>query len=215
MSDSKHDGFTIDDLRAMNPDRLFRAGDATVQRLAARAGGGFNGVHPDKLFRVGDAEFQKLLDAAEKGALMGTKSDEMPTDRGDPAGSDEIELINTDKAPVPPGPFSLAAVADNWVYSSGMGGLVPETGQVISDDVIEQSIQALKNTEAILAAAGCTLQDVVKATVYLTDMADYPRVNAEYEKAFAPHKPARTCVAVSSLPVRERMKLDAVAYKKR
>jgi len=215
MNGSRHDGFTIEDLKGMNPDRLFRAGDATVKRLAARAGGGFNGVHPDKLFRVGDAEFQKLLDAAEKSAPKGPKPDETPTNSGYPPCKDEIELINTDKAPVPPGPFSLAAVADNWVYSSGMGGLDPETGQVVSDDVIEQSIQALKNTEAILSAADCTLQDVVKATVYLTDMADYPRVNAEYEKAFAPHKPARTCVAVSSLPVRERMKLDAVAYKKR
>ena len=215
MSDSRSDGFTIDDLRGMNPDRLFRVGDATVQRLAALAGGGFNGMHPDRLFRVGDAEFQKLLDSAEKGTSMDAKTDDKSTGPGATAGSDEIELINTDKAPVPPGPFSLAAVADNWVYSSGMGGLDPETGQVVSDDVIEQSIQALKNTEAILAAAGCTLQDVVKATVYLTDMADYPRVNAEYEKAFAPHKPARTCVAVSALPVRERMKLDAVAYKKR
>jgi 2-iminobutanoate/2-iminopropanoate deaminase len=143
---------------------------------------------------------------------MNTKVDEKP---GEPAGGDGIELVNTDQAPAPPAPFSLAAVADNWVYSSGMGGLDPETGQVVSDDVIEQTIQAIKNTEAILSAAGCTLQDVVKSTMYLTDMADYPRVNAEYDRAFAPHKPARTCVAVSSLPVRERMKLDTVAYKRR
>ncbi|MDP6573691.1 MAG: Rid family detoxifying hydrolase [Rhodospirillales bacterium] len=215
MSDSRSDGFTIDDLRGMNPDRLFRVGDATVQRLVALAGGGFNGAHPDRLLRVGDAEFQQLLDTAEKGAPMDAKVDEKPAEPGEPAGSDGIELVNTDQAPTPPGPFSLAAVADNWVYSSGMGGLDPETGQVVSDDVIEQTIQAIKNTEAILAAAGCTLQDVVKSTMYLTDMADYPRVNAEYERAFAPHKPARTCVAVSSLPVRERMKLDTVAYKRR
>lgn len=227
MSDSRPDGFTIDDLRGMNPDRLFRAGDATVQRLAALSGGRFNGVHPDRVFRVGDPEFQNLLDAAEKGVPAAAKPVEKPTDSGEPTESaepaesaesresDAIELVNTDQAPTPPGPFSLAAIADNWTYTSGMGGLDPETGQVVSDDVIEQTIQAIKNTEAILAAAGCTLQDVVKSTVYLTDMADYPRVNAEYEKAFAPHKPARTCVAVSSLPVRERMKLDTVAYKRR
>lgn len=156
-----------------------------------------------------------MSDSRSDGFTIDAKVDEKSPDPGGPAGSDGIELVNTDKAPTPPGPFSLAAVADNWVYSSGMGGLDPETGQVVSDDVIEQTIQAIKNTEAILAAAGCTLQDVVKATVYLTDMADYPRVNAEYERAFAPHKPARTCVAVSSLPVRERMKLDTVAYKRR
>jgi 2-iminobutanoate/2-iminopropanoate deaminase len=73
---------------------------------------------------------------------------------------------------------------------------------------IEQTRQTIVNLEAILAAAGCTLQHVVKATLYLTDMADYPRVNKVYDQAFAPNKPARTCVAVSALPVRERMKID-------
>ncbi len=123
----------------------------------------------------------------------------------------KITLIDTDKAPTPPGPFSHASEIDDWVYTSGMGGLLPETGQVISDDVIEQTEQAILNVEEILAASGCTLGDVVKVTLYLTDMADYPRVNEVYEQAFSPHKPARTCVAVSALPVRERMKLDTVA----
>lgn len=124
------------------------------------------------------------------------------------------EFVNTDQAPTPPGPFSHATVVGPWVYTSGMGGLDPKTGQVVSDDVIEQTVQSIKNVEAILAGAGCTLQDVVKAVVYLCDMADYPRVNAVYEKAFAPNKPARTCVAVSALPVRERMKIETVAYRK-
>ena len=126
----------------------------------------------------------------------------------------DIALIDTDAAPVPPGPFSHATVIGPWVHTSGMGGLLPKTGQVISDDVIEQTEQAIRNVEAILEAAGCTLMDVVKVTLYLTDMADYPRVNTVYEKAFAPHKPARTCVAVSALPVRERMKFDTVAYRR-
>lgn len=126
----------------------------------------------------------------------------------------DIELVDTENAPAPPGPFSHASMIGPWVYTSGMGGLDPATGEVVSDDVIEQTEQSIKNVEAILAAAGCTLQDVVKAVVYLTDMADYPRVNAVYEKAFAPGKPARTCVAVSALPVRERMKIDTVAYRR-
>ena len=124
-----------------------------------------------------------------------------------------MEYVNVDDAPVPPGPFSHATIVGPWVYTSGMGGLDPATGEVVSDDVIEQTEQAIRNIEAILAGAGCTLQNVVKAVVYLTDMADYPRVNAIYEKAFAPSKPSRTCVAVSALPVRERMKMDTVAYK--
>jgi len=131
------------------------------------------------------------------------------------SGEFEIVEVNADAAPVPPGPFSHATVVGPWVYTSGMGGLDPRTGQVVSDDVIEQTEQALRNVEAILAAAGCTFADVVKVTLYLTDMADYERVNAVYEKALAPHKPARTCVAVSALPVRERMKLDTVAYNRR
>lgn len=126
-----------------------------------------------------------------------------------------MQPVNTNQAPSPPGPFSHAMVVGPWVFTSGMGGLDPETGQVVSDDVIAQTEQSIRNVQAILAAAGCTLQDVVKAVVYLTDMADYGRVNAVYERAFAPHKPARTCVAVSALPVRERMKIECVAYKER
>ena len=127
----------------------------------------------------------------------------------------EIKLHTAPDAPNPPGPFSHASSVGEWVFTSGMGGLDPAGGQVVSDDVIAQTEQAITNTERILAAAGCTLQDVVKTVLYLTDMQDYSRVNAVYEKRFAPHKPARTCVAVSALPVRERMKLDTVAIRRR
>ena len=126
----------------------------------------------------------------------------------------EIKLHTAADAPNPPGPFSHAASVGEWVFTSGMGGLDPDSGQVVSDDVIAQTEQAISNTERILAAAGCTLQDVVKSVLYLTDMQDYARVNAVYERRFAPHKPARTCVAVSALPVRERMKLDTVAIRR-
>lgn len=218
MSQSGSGAYTASDLRRMHPDRLFRVGDASVQNLIRLAGGEFNDMHPDRLFRVGDPVFQRLLDAAEKagrtaGAAPATKA--AAPGPSDPPRAAEIVLVNTKEAPIPPGPFSHASIVGDWVYTSGMGGLDPKTGQVVSDDVIEQTQQSIKNTEAILAAAGCTLKDVVKCVVYLTDMADYPRVNAEYEKAFAPHKPARTCVAVSALPVRERMKIDTVALKRR
>ena len=125
-----------------------------------------------------------------------------------------MEFINTEKAPLPPGPFSHATVIGNLVFTSGMGGLDPSTGQVVSDDIIEQTHQALENTKSILQAAGCTLEDVVKVVVYLTDMADYPLVNKVYEQHMGGHRPARTCVAVSALPVRERMKLDTIAVKR-
>jgi 2-iminobutanoate/2-iminopropanoate deaminase len=100
------------------------------------------------------------------------------------------------------------------VFTSGMGGLDPTTGQVVSDDVIEQSLQAIKNVEAILAGAGCKLTDVIKANRLPDDMADYARVDKIYDEAFHPHRPARTCVAVLSLPVRERMKIETIAIRK-
>lgn len=122
-----------------------------------------------------------------------------------------MELVNTDEAPAPPGPFSHATVVDPWVYTAGMGGLDPATGKVVSDDIVEQTRQSIRNVQAILAAAGCDLGNVVKVVVYLTDMADYPLVNAVYEEVFGQYRPARTCVAVSALPVRERMKIETVA----
>lgn len=122
-----------------------------------------------------------------------------------------MKYVNAERAPIAPGPFSHAAIVDSLIYTSGMGGIDPQTGEVISDDVIEQTRQSIKNTEAILASANCTLQDVFRVTLYLTDMADYSRVNQIYESAFAPNRPARTCVAVSALPVRERMKIDTIA----
>lgn len=123
-------------------------------------------------------------------------------------------FVNVENAPLPPGPFSHASLFENLVFTSGMGGLDPATGEVVSDDVIEQTRQSIRNTEEILHGAGCTLQNVLKVTLYLTDMADYGRVNAVYEEAFSPGKPARTCVAVSSLPVRERMKIDTIAIRR-
>ncbi|MBM2715030.1 MULTISPECIES: RidA family protein [Mesorhizobium] len=112
----------------------------------------------------------------------------------------------------PDGPFSHAAVVGPWVFVSGMGGMDPRTREVVSDDIVEQTKQSLANVMAILKACDCRPDDIVKVVVYLTDMADYDRVNAVYLNALAPHKPARTCVAVSSLPARERMKLDVTAF---
>lgn len=92
-----------------------------------------------------------------------------------------------------------------------MGGVDPATGEVVSDDVVEQAEQALRNTLAILEASGCTLDDVIKVVVYLTDQADYGRVNEVYEKWFGNHRPARTCIVAGGLPARERVKLEAIA----
>ena len=127
---------------------------------------------------------------------------------------DAVRLIDSTRAPTPPGPFSHAGVVGPFVFTAGMGGLDPATGEVVSDDLREQTRQAMRNTLAILEDAGASVTDIVKVTLYLTDMADYPLVNAIYEECMGQHRPARTCVAVSALPVRERMKLDVVAIRR-
>lgn len=128
---------------------------------------------------------------------------------------DAVQLIDSARAPAPPGPFSHASVVGPFVFTAGMGGLDPATGEVVSDDVREQTRQAMRNTLAILEDAGGSVTDIVKVTLYLTDMADYPLVNGIYEEFMGKHRPARTCVAVSALPVRERMKLDVIAIRPR
>ncbi len=121
--------------------------------------------------------------------------------------------VSTNKAPNPIGPFSQAVVVDNWVFVSGMGGLDPNTGKVVGPGLKEQTIQSMENVKAILEAAGYGYDDVVKAVVYLTKMADYPVVNEIYASYMGEMLPARCCVAVSELPADEIMKLDVVAYK--
>ncbi len=122
--------------------------------------------------------------------------------------------VTTNKAAQPIGPFSQAIVADNWVFVSGMGGLDPKTGKVIGPGLKEQTVQAMENVKAILEAAGSSYDEVVKAVVYLTKMADYPVVNDIYASYMGKPYPARCCVAVSELPANEIMKLDVIAYKK-
>jgi len=123
--------------------------------------------------------------------------------------------VITNKAPNPIGPFSQAVILDNWVFVSGMGGLDPKTGKVVSLDLKEQTVQAMENVKAILEAAEASYEDVVKSVVYLTKMADYPVVNEIYASYMGKILPARCCVAVSELPAEEIMKLDVIAFKKK
>ena len=126
-----------------------------------------------------------------------------------------IKSVKTEKAAQPIGPFSQGTVVGNWVFVSGMGGLSPKTGKVVSSDLKEQSVQSMENMKAILAAAGADFNDVVKATVYLTEMADYPVVNEIYARYMGKVLPARCCVAVKELPADELMKVEMIAYKER
>lgn len=122
-----------------------------------------------------------------------------------------MEEINTDSAPSAIGPYSQAIKDGDRVYVSGQGPVDPETGEVVSDDVNEQTAQTIENLAAILEAAGTSLDDVVKANVYVTDMDDYEAVNKVYAEYMNEPYPARAAVEVSRLPIEIRVELEVVA----
>lgn len=127
-----------------------------------------------------------------------------------------MKAIRTEAAPAPVAgaPYSqaVAAAPGELVFVSGQLGLDPGTGALADDDVRVQTAVALRNVAAILAAAGAGLGDVVKTTVYLTDIAgDFPAMNEVYGHAFADHAPARATVGVAALPMGALVEIDAVA----
>jgi 2-iminobutanoate/2-iminopropanoate deaminase len=124
------------------------------------------------------------------------------------------EIIKTEKAPLPVGPYSQAIAADGIVYCSGQIGLDPSTGKLV-DGVKQQAETALRNLEAILAASGCSLADIVKTTVFVTDITMFKDVNEVYSRFFPADPPARSTVAVAALPLRAQVEIEAVAYRRR
>jgi len=124
-----------------------------------------------------------------------------------------MKIISAPDAPAAIGPYSHAITAGPLVYTSGQIPLDPKTGKLVADDIETQTRQVLANVAAVLAAAGVTTQHVVKSTVFLKDMADFSKMNALYEAAFAPHKPARSTVQVAKLPLDARVEIEVVAYR--
>ena len=119
-------------------------------------------------------------------------------------------VISTAKAPGALGPYSQGVRAGGLVYTSGQLPLIP-SGELIRDDIARAARQALENVRAILAAGGATMSDVVKVTVYLTDMAHFATVNGVYAEFFSEPCPARTCVAVARLPLDAPLEIEALA----
>jgi len=122
-----------------------------------------------------------------------------------------METIETDGAPAAIGPYAQAVSCDGWLWCSGQIALDPATGELAGDDVASQARRVLANLAAVVAAAGGSLADVVKTTVYLTDLGDFAAVNAVYAEAFGEHRPARATVEVSRLPRDVRVEIDCVA----
>ncbi len=121
-----------------------------------------------------------------------------------------IKKISTDKAPAAIGPYSQAILCGNMLYTSGQLGMNPANGEIEGKDVTEQAEQALQNLGAILAEAGTSFDNIVKTTCFLADMADFAAFNAVYSK-YITNAPARSCVAVKTLPKGGLVEIEAVA----
>ena len=121
------------------------------------------------------------------------------------------QVINTNEAPGAIGPYSQAIKANGFLFVSGQLPVVPATGQFAEGGVSGQTRQSLENVKTILAAAGCTLDDVVKTTVFIKDMNDFGAVNTAYAEYFTQDCPARACIEVARLPKDALVEIEVVA----
>ncbi|MCL2509406.1 MAG: RidA family protein [Oscillospiraceae bacterium] len=121
-----------------------------------------------------------------------------------------MKTITSNSAPAAIGPYSHAVVVNGLVYTSGQIPLSPETGVLVGGGIAEQTEQAIKNLAAVLEAAGCGLDGVVKTTCFLTDIGDFAAFNEVYAGYFT-GKPARSCVAAAALPKGAMVEIEAVA----
>ncbi|MEJ2055048.1 MAG: RidA family protein [Calditrichaceae bacterium] len=125
----------------------------------------------------------------------------------------KIKPIQTIKAPEPIGPYSQAVEVNGFIYTSGQIAVNPESGQIIQSGVEEQTRIVLENLKAILESAGSGLDKVIKTTIYLKNMEDFPVVNTAYSVYFTKMLPARSTVEVSRLPKDVLVEIDCVAVK--
>jgi 2-iminobutanoate/2-iminopropanoate deaminase len=119
--------------------------------------------------------------------------------------------VETKNAPSPVGPYSQAIVAGNLIFTSGQAGLDPQTGRLISRDVIEQTAQTLSNLQSVLEAAGSSLERVLKTTVFLADMNDFAAMSEAYARFFTQNPPARTTIQAARLPLDARVEIELIA----
>jgi 2-iminobutanoate/2-iminopropanoate deaminase len=125
--------------------------------------------------------------------------------------NDGKKVIHTDKAPSAIGPYSQAICTENMVYTAGQIGLDPATMEIVGGGVEAETRQVLNNLKQVLEAANSGLNYVVKTTVFLRDMADFPKMNAIYAEFFSENPPARSTVAVATLPKNVAVEIEAVA----
>ncbi|MEJ2210704.1 MAG: RidA family protein [Anaerolineae bacterium] len=123
----------------------------------------------------------------------------------------EKTIVATEQAPAAVGPYSQAVRFGDLIYTAGQLGLVPGSKEFAGPDIESQTRQALENLQAVLEAGGSCLSHVVKTTVFLADMGEFPRMNAIYAEFFAQDPPARSAVQAAALPLGGRVEVEAVA----
>ena len=122
-----------------------------------------------------------------------------------------MNIIRTEKAPGAIGPYSQGYTVGGLVFTSGQIPLDPATGKLVEGDICAQAEQCCKNVVALLESQGLTTANVVKTTVFIADMNDFPKVNEVYKKYFCEPFPARSCVAIKSLPLGAQVEVEAIA----
>lgn len=121
------------------------------------------------------------------------------------------KIVSTKNAPAAIGPYSQAISVNGFLFTSGQIGIVPSTGNLAGDDITSQTKQVMENLKNILAEAGLSFSNVVKTTVFIQNMNDFATVNAIYAESFGSDAPARSCVAVSSLPKGALIEIEVIA----
>lgn len=121
------------------------------------------------------------------------------------------KIISSDQAPKAIGPYSQAVVQNGVAYLSGQIPLDPATGQLVEGDIAAQTERVLQNLKAVLEACGASLESVLKTTVFLKDMADFPKMNEVYARYFSSNPPARSTVQAARLPRDVSVEIDAIA----
>ena len=125
----------------------------------------------------------------------------------------EKEIIYSQEAPAPIGPYSQAVKAGNTLYASGQIALDPETGELINENITEETHAVMKNMEAVLRAAGFGFVDVVKCTIFIKNMDEFATINEAYGQYFKNNPPARETVEVSRLPKNVNVEISCIAVK--
>ena len=122
------------------------------------------------------------------------------------------KVILSENAPAPVGPYSQGIQVGDFLYTAGQIAIDPATGKLIEGDVAAQAEQAIKNIQAVLEAAGATLDNVVKSTVYLRAMSDFAAMNEVYSRLFGDNRPARTTIAIDGIPLGGLFEIEVVTY---